>query len=446
MQVVVIGGGAAGTSAALEIRKRLRDATIIVFNEGPHTEYSPCALPFVIGGHIGSFDDIIMHSPSFYDSIAHIDLRLSTRVTSIDRDVKQVHTTHGIESYDKLVIATGSTPALPPVEGLAEACASERIVVFKDLDDAKAVDELCDSSKRALVIGAGLIGTEMAVALNERGLSVTVAEALPTILPHVLDEDMASRVIRHLISVGINVRTATCVEHIAVNDTSVSALLAGEEEEFDFCIVACGVCAVEGLAAEAGLDVEGGIFVSETMQTTDPDIYACGDCCSSVCAITGNRTLSQLGSTAVRQSKVLAAHLAGSPVQFPPVLNTAITRLAGLDIASTGLTHALAHEAGFDTESSRYKGQTLPEYYPGGDEIVIKLVFTPTGHIIGGQVIGTSGVLTRIDALSVAIQNGMDLGQVTIMETAYTPPVSPTIDPLCTAAEMALRRLKKKTG
>lgn len=444
MQVVIIGGGAAGTSAALEIRKRLRDAQIIVFNEGTYSEYSPCALPFVIGRHIDSFDDIIMHPPSFYESIAKVDLRLSTRVTSIDPGAKQVHTSAGTEHYDKLVIATGSTPALPPVEGLADSSASPRMIVFKDLDDAKMVDALCASSSTALVIGAGLIGTEMAVALAERGLSVTIAEALPTILPHVLDEDMASRVISHLASQGITVRTSTCVERIDAGDQSVTALLAGEEESFDFCIVACGVCADATLASDAGLEVGAGIVVSETMQTSDPDIYACGDCCSPLCAITGNRTLSQLGSTAVRQAKVLADHIAGAPVQFPPVLNTAITRLAGLDIASVGLTEAMARDAGFEVSSSRFKGSTLPEYYPGGDEIAIKLVYTPTSHLVGGQVIGRSGVLTRIDALSVAMQNGMDLGQVAIMETAYTPPLSPTVDPLCTAAEMALRRLKKR--
>jgi len=443
MQIVVIGGGAAGTTAALEIRKKMRDASITIIESQKYSEYSPCALPFVVGGHIAQFKDILIHSDSFYSTFAKIDLRLETTASSIDRESKEIICGKKRVAYDKLVLATGSYPFRPPIKGIDAIDTSERIFLLKSIDDAKRVDACANTAKRALIIGAGLVGMEMAVALWERGISVTILEALPTAMPQMLDPDMGKIVIDHLHNLGIDIQLEIPVEEIADNGKEVKVTTAEGIFTYDMCVIACGVRANMRLAGSAGLSVGNGILVSDTMVTSDPDIYACGDCCESVCAVTGKSILSQLGSTAVRQAKVVASQMAGGIKRFRPTFNTSITQLYNLHIASVGATLTQANINNIGALSSRFKGSTLPDYYPGGNDIFIKLIFTVDKKIIGGQIIGEQGVLDRINVLSTVMQLDGDLDFIYNMETAYTPPLSPTIDPLSWAAEMAIKKCEK---
>lgn len=440
MHIVIVGGGAAGTSAALELRKRLRDADITLLEGESYPEYSPCALPFVIEGAIESFDDIVVHDPSFYASVANIDLRLDTAVVSIDTAKKVVHTATGPFPYDVLVLATGSAPFHPPIPGLPGPGEGKKTFFLKTMDDAKMIAGALEGSTRALVIGAGLVGMEAAVAMHCRGLSVTVMEALPSVLPQMLDPDMSRIVSESLAREGIDIRLGVPVLSYGEREGGVEVHTSSDVERYDLCVVACGVRAQASLAAAAGLAVNGGIVVDTQMRTSARDVYACGDCVLSTCAVTHAPILGQLGSSAVRQARVLAAAVSGYPDTYPATYNTAITKLGPIQAGSAGVTVAQAERAGLSVLSYRFKGSTLPEYYPGGETILIKLVYNEGGRILGGQVVGSSGVLCRINMLSVALQQGADLAFLAGMETAYTPPLSPTVDPLCRAAEMALRK------
>ncbi len=444
MHVVVLGGGAAGTTAALEIRKRVRDAHITIIESQPYPEYSPCALPFVIDGTIRDFGDIIIHEPSFFSSIAKIDLMLGTSAANIDTASHVVETDKGPVRYDVLVVATGSRAFVPPIPGLGSIPYGTRTFLMKTLADASAIRDACATAKSTLIIGAGLVGMETAVALCDRGLAVTVMEGLPSILPQMLEPDMAKVVEDHLTKKGITFRLSTPVGTYEETADGVVVDAGAGPERYDLCVVACGVRARAGIAERAGIAVEGAILVDEHLRTNMPDVYACGDCVVSRCAVTGANMLSQLGSTAVRQAKVLAAAVAGEPASMPPTFNTAVTHLGGIDIGVVGVTAAQAERAGIAARSSRLKGSTLPEYYPGGDDLLIRLLHTAEGRIIGGQIIGKSGVLARINMLSYAMQRGADLEAVAAMETAYTPPLSPTVDPLTLAAEMALRKSARR--
>ncbi len=441
MHVVVVGGGAAGTTAALEIRKRVRDAHITIIEAQPYSEYSSCALPFVVDGTIRDFGDIIIHKPSFFSSIAKIDLMLDTNASGISTDLHIVETDKGPVRYDALVVATGSFAFVPPICGLRAVEYGKRTFLMKTISDASAIRDACATAESALVIGAGLVGMETAVALHDRGLDVTVMEGLSSILPQMLDPDMAEIVEGHLAEKGIKFRLTTPVESYEETGDGIIVDAGSGPEHYGICVVACGVRAQTSLAERAGIAVEGGILVDEHLRTNVPDVYACGDCVVSRCAVTGANVLNQLGSTAVRQAKVLAATVAGVHASMPHTFNTAITHLGGIDIGVVGITAPQADRAGIATRSSRFKGSTLPEYYPGGKDLIIRLLHTAEGRIIGGQVIGTFGVLARINMLSYAMQLGAGLDALASMETAYTPPLSPTVDPLTLAAEMALRKL-----
>jgi len=442
-RIVFIGGGAAGATAALETRKRMRDADITIIEAGPHPQYSCCALPFVLGGEIENYDDIIVFDEGFYSDLGKIDLRLNDPALSIDRGSKKVICKKGAIDYDKLVIATGSYAFIPPIPGLDKVRLGEKTFTYKFMPEAKALDRAIEGSKSAIVLGAGLVGLEVADALRRREIEVTMVELLPTVIHVMLDDDMAKLVIAELERLGVRLMLDTFVESVDETSDSVKIRTSQGELMADVCIIASGVRAETSLAREAGLEVDRGVLVDEHMLTSDPDIYACGDCCETTSAITGERVLDQLGSSAVRQARVVAANLSGEDVRLKPTLSTSITHIGELDIAAVGINSRMAKEAGLDVVTARFKGSDLPEYYPGGKDITIKLIATPEKKVLGGQIIGSEAVLARIDTLSAVMQCGGDLDTLNYLETAYTPPISPTIDPLALAAGVALKKVKR---
>jgi len=442
-KIVFIGGGAAGATAALEMRKLMREAEITVLESGPHPQYSCCALPFVLGGEIGSYEGIIVFEEEFYRKLGKIDLLLNETISKIDRQGRKVHSQSGVYEYDKLVIATGSYAFVPPINGIEKIQLGNRVFTYKFMPEAKELDALIQDSGSCLVVGAGLVGLEVADALSRRGVKVTVVELLPTVIHVMLDEDMAKLVIEDLEGLGIELFLGTKVQRIEELVDKVRLLTSKGDFEADACVIASGVRAETSLAKDAGLEVDRGIIVDSHMRTSDPDIYACGDCVETLSAISGKRVLDQLGSSAVRQARVVAANLSGEAVELKPTLSTSITHIGGLVVAAVGINKKMAMDLGFDVLTARFKGSSLPEYYPGGKDMVIKLIFTPEKKILGGQIVGSEGVLARIDTLSAVMQCGGDLDTLHYMETAYTPPISPTIDPLSLVAGVALKKCEK---
>jgi len=439
MRIVVIGSGTAGSNFALFARKFDRKAEIIVIGKEKTMQYSPCALPFVLSGKIPKLEDIIVFPMEFYEK-QKIQMMLGAEAKEIDRKRKVVITDKGEVPYDKLILATGSKAFVPPIKGVE----NDGVFTLKTMDDVKKIQAYLEERKpkKAVVIGAGLIGLEGAVAFRELGLEVVVVELLEHLLPTMLDKDIASIVQSHLEEKGIEFKFGVAVSEILGNP--VKGVKIGEEEiKADIVLVATGVRANVDLARKAGLEVNRGIVVNEYLRTSDPDIYAIGDCAEVFDAVTGNRILSQLGTTALRMAKVAAENVFGKDVKFRPVFNTAITELFDLEIGTFGITQERAKKEGIEIVVGKFKGSTKPEYYPGGKPITVKLIFRKEDRkLIGAQIVGGERVWGRIMTLSFAAQKGATVEDIAYGETAYAPPISPTIDPITVAAEMALRKFK----
>ncbi|ASJ01824.1 NADH oxidase [Thermococcus profundus] len=439
MKIVVVGSGTAGSNFALFMRKLDRKAEITVIGKEPTMQYSPCALPHVISGTIEKPEDVIVFPKEFYEK-QKIEMMLETEVKAIDLGRNVVITDKGEVSYDKLVLAVGSKAFVPPIKGVE----NKGVFTLKSLDDVRRIKSYIAERKpkRAIVIGAGLIGLEGAEAFVKLGMEVLVVELMDRLMPTMLDKDTAKLVQAEMESHGVSFRFGVGVSEIV--GSPVKAVKIGDDEiPADLVLVATGVRANTDLARQAGLEVNRGIVVNEHLQTSDPDIYAIGDCAEVIDAVTGKRTLSQLGTSAVRMAKVAAEHIAGKDVSFRPVFNTAITELFGLEIGTFGITEERAKKEGIDVVVGKFRGSTKPEYYPGGKPITVKLIFRKSDRrLIGGQIVGGERVWGRIMTLSALAQKGATVEDVAYLETAYAPPISPTIDPITVAAEMAQRRFR----
>ncbi|MEM4699850.1 MAG: FAD-dependent oxidoreductase [Candidatus Nezhaarchaeales archaeon] len=442
-RIVIVGGGAAGLDAALSARRTSRDAEVTIISEEPRPAYSRCALPFVIGGDIEGFDRIVIYKPEFY-RMMRIGLKLSTSVVEVDAGNKVVRAMGpgGVEErvpYDALILATGARAALPPIKGREK----RGVHPLRTIDDASAILQRAMGAKSAVVVGAGLVGLEAAEGLVKRGVKVTVVEALSQVLRPILDEDMAKLVQSSIAAHGVRLMLNTKVDEI-LGDEAVRAVAAGGEViEADLVVIATGVRANVDLAAKAGckLGVTGGIKVDSRMMTSVPDIYAAGDCVESIHLVTKQPTLCQLGTVAVKQGKVAGINAAGGYATFPGVLGSTVSKLFGLEVGFTGLTVWQAKQAGLDVVVGSAAWRTRAEYYPGGKDIRVKLIFERESmKLIGAQIIGGEGVAGRIDGLSLAIQAGMTAYDLSKADTCYTPPLADTWSPITLAAEAALRR------
>jgi NADH oxidase (H2O2-forming) len=445
-RIVIIGGHAAGVDAASAARRTDRTAEIILITKQKQAGYSPCAIPFVLGRHIPSFDKLIVF-PQSYFRMMKLNLMLETTATNIDTKNKtvEIQDKTGKQKtlqYDCLIIATGAYPFVPPIKGREK----KGVHVLRTIEDGKRIDQaINDGAKTAVVMGAGLIGLETAVALKERGLESTVVELLPQILPTMLDADMAEAVQEILEQRGIRVMVSKGVEQFLGTDKVTGIIAGGEQIDADLIIAAFGIRANTELAQKAGVTMgeTRGIRTSLRMETNIKDVYAVGDCAESVNLITRRPTLCQLGTTAVRQAKVAGINTAGGFAVFHGVLGSSVTKLFDTEIGVTGLTEFFAKRAGLETVVGAITSKTRPEYYPGGLPIKIKLVVEKESQrIIGAQIVGGEEVTQRINALSFAMQKQMTVRELAKADTAYAPPLNETWEPMVLAAEIALRKLR----
>ncbi|MEM2749976.1 MAG: FAD-dependent oxidoreductase, partial [Candidatus Bathyarchaeia archaeon] len=431
-KIVIIGAHAAGCDAAAAARLTDREAEIIMLTNERYAGYSRCGLPFVIGGHIKSFQDLIVF-PASYFRMNRIDLRLETNVTNIDVKAKTVEVQYKdgrVESlqYDSLIIATGARAAVPPIKGREK----QGVHVLRTIDDGERIEQSIKDSSSAVVIGAGLIGLELGVALVERGLKTTVVELLPQVLPAMLDKDMADLVQRELEKRGLRIITGKSVDEIMGGDRVSGVSVAGESIPADMVVIATGVRGNVELAQKAGIELGETklIKVNMRMETNVKDVYACGDCVESINMITKRPTVCQLGTTAVRQARVAGTNAAGGYATFPGVLGAAVTKLFDMEIGAVGLTEAAAQRSGIEAVSMAFTGKTRAQYYPGALPVRVKLIADKeTEKLIGAQIIGGEGVAQRINALSFAILNEMTVRDLAKAETCYAPPLSETWDP-----------------
>ena len=443
-KIVIIGAHAAGLDAASAARKTDRTAEITLITKEKKPAYSRCGLPFVLGGHIKTFDDLVVFPARFY-KMMKLNLLTETTVTNVDSkaktaDIQDKSGNKETLSYDSLIIATGADPFLPPIKGREK----KGIFVVRTLDDGEQISKALETAKSAVIIGAGLIGLEVAVACLERGLKTTVVEFLPYVLPILLDKAMADRVQKALEEKALNIIVGKGAEEFLGTDKVTGVLVAGETIPTDVVVVATGVRANIELAKNAGVALgQKGIKTNVKMETNIKDVYAIGDCAESINLVTRRPMMSQLGTTAVRQAKVAGINAAGGYSTFTGALGSWITRLFDTEIGGTGLTEFMAGRSGIKTVSGTIISKTRADYFPGALPIRIKLVADKeTGKLIGAQVIGGEEVTQRINALSFAILNEMTIKELAKAETCYAPPVSETWEPMVLAAEMLLRKLR----
>jgi len=441
-----MGAHAAGVDTASAARKTDRTAEITLLTEEKNPGYSRCGLPFVIGGQIPSFSDLIVFPPAYFQMMK-LNLKTETKVTNINVANKTVETLDKAGKtetlpYDSLIIAAGASSFTPPIKGKEK----EGIHSLRTLEDGEKINQaIKNGAKTAVVMGAGLIGLETAIALHERGLTVTVVELLPQVLPAMLDPEMAKIIEEMLREKGINILTGKGVEEFLGTEKVTGIVAGGQQLIADLFISAFGVRANVQLATNAGITTGETRLIKTTarMETNIKDVYAAGDCTESTHIVTQKPTVTQLGTVAVRQGKVAGINAAGGYALFTGVLGSAVTRLFDTDAGVTGLTEAFAKKSGIETVTGTISSKTKADYYPGALPIKVKLVVEKESQrMIGAQIIGGEEVTQRINAISLAIQKQMTVRELAKADTAYAPPLCETWEPFVLAAEMVLMKLK----
>jgi len=441
-RLVIIGGDAAGMSAAAQARRMApADALeIVAIERGLHTSYSACGLPYLVAGLVESPDQLIARTPEQHRANG-IDLRTHHEVTAIDCVARLVTVRNlstgqeSIEPYDELLISTGASGITPPWPGID----ADGVLQLRTLDDAVEVERrLAAGAPRAVVVGAGYIGLEVAEGLLARGLNVTVIERLDAPMGAVLDADMAIDVADAMRAAGIDLQLGTAVTGFATVDGRVTAVeTAAGPVAADLVVIGLGVRPNVDLAKAAGIAVgkAGGIIVDDHLRTGTPHVWAAGDCVESRHRITGRSVVVALGTHANKQGRIAGTNIGGGDAAFGGVLGTAITRFQGVEISCTGLTEREAAAAGFDAVGVTTEASNRAHYFPGAQPMRIKIVAERgTGRLLGAQIVGGEGAGKRIDVLATALWNEMTVADVGGMDLSYAPPFSPVWDPVLLAA------------
>jgi len=446
-KIVIVGAHAGAVDAASAARKTDRTAEITLLTTERHAGYSRCGIPFVIGGHIPKLTDLIVY-PSSYYQMMKLDLRRETTATNIDPKMKTVETIdktgkHENLQYDSLIIATGANVFIPPIKGKEK----QGIHVVRTLEDGEKIDQAVQKgAKTAVVLGAGLIGLEVAIGLTERGVKTTVVEMLPQIMPVMLDVDMAKTVQEMLEARGITILTGKSVEEFVGGNEVTGVVAAGEQINADMCVAAFGVRANTELAQKAGLALgeTKAIKVNPKMETSLPGVYAVGDCAETTHMVSQRPYCPQLGTVAVRQGKVGGTNAAGGYAIFPGAMGSAVTKFFDTEIGVTGLNEFFARRAGFDVVSGVISGKTRAQYYPGAQPIKVKIVVEKAmERVIGAQIVGGEEVTQRINAISIGIQKNITVHELAKSDTCYAPPLCETWELMALAAEAAIIKLRK---
>jgi NADPH-dependent 2,4-dienoyl-CoA reductase/sulfur reductase-like enzyme/rhodanese-related sulfurtransferase len=449
-RIVVIGGTACGPKAAARARRCDPAAEITIIEQKDNLSTATCGLPYYIGNVIKKESALVARQVDYFREVMNMEVLTGTRVVKISRQAHKVETlneksglTATIE-YDKLVIATGASPIATNWPGKD----LKGIFTLSNIPDANAIRDYLTQldRKEVVIVGAGLIGLEMAEAFSDRGLKVTVIEALGWPMPALLDEEVAAHVEKHLRSKGI---TVNCGQRVTGfkgdNNGRVRKVATGEtEHEAGMVLLSLGVRPNTGLAKEAGLTIgaTGGIAVNERLQTNDPDIYAGGDCAEVENVITRKKTLVPLGSTANKHGRIIGTNVTGGSDTFPGIAGTAVAKVFDYNVARTGLTEAQAREAGFDIVTSLIPTFEHATYYPGAREILVKLIVNKDdGRLLGGQAVGTGDTSKRIDVLAAAITAGMKADDLANLDLGYAPPYNSALDPLHNAANVIRNKM-----
>ncbi|MEJ5363301.1 MAG: FAD-dependent oxidoreductase [Spirochaetota bacterium] len=460
LKVVVIGGVACGPKAAARIKRLNPEAQVTIIEKGELLSYAGCGLPFYISGEIHDYKELmctptgVVRDTHYFKMVKDITVLNQTLAESIDRKnkiVKAVNTITGktIElPYDKLVLATGGQPVTPPIKGID----LKGVNFLSTVEDARKIrdQEKNLKGKNAVIIGGGLIGIEVTESFVKQGMNVTLIEKMDRVLPALLDYEMAYHVHNELKSNGVTLVTNDSVISINGDDQGNVKSVSTESKEFpaDLVLIAIGTKPNTTLAKEAGLTIgiTGGIVVNEHLQTSDPDIFAGGDCVENKHLINGKPIFAPMGSTANKHGRVIADNICGRKSSFKGVLGTAICKVFNMNIARTGLTEKQAKEEGYDYITVFNAAPDRAHYHPEAKLIIIKLIVDKkTRKILGAQIIGPGDVAKRIEVVITTITNNATIDDLAYYDLAYAPPFSPAIDNIMVTAHIAQNKLDNIT-
>jgi NADPH-dependent 2,4-dienoyl-CoA reductase/sulfur reductase-like enzyme/rhodanese-related sulfurtransferase len=444
-RILIVGGVAAGASAATRARRLNESAEIIVFEKGEHVSFANCGLPYHIGGQIADRAKLLLATPDSFRKNFNIDVRTRQEVLRIDRQRKQIVVRNGVtggeysEPYDKLILAPGASPIVPPW-GVEAA----NVFTLRDVADTDRIKAYVDGrgAGRAVVIGAGFIGLEMVEVLRHRGWEVEVVELQPQVLPP-LDVEMAAEVADVLRRNGVELQLGVSVSALTQRDGYVTGVQLADARELpaDLVLVSVGVRPNTKLASDAGLTIgpSHAIAVNDHGQTSDPDIYAAGDAAEVVHSVTGKPTKVPLAGPANRNGRLAGQHAAtGEAPACPKVAGTAIVGVFGSAAAITGLSEKAAAQLGIPHAAVHAIRPHHAGYYPGAQPMILKLVYdSDSGRVLGAQAVGGSGVDKRIDVVATAIHFGGTIDDLASLDLSYAPQFGSAKDPVHIAAFIA---------
>lgn len=447
MDVLVIGGVAAGTKTAAKLKRENRDLNVTLITKGENISYAGCGLPYYVGGVIENKADLIVNTPKSFSDLTQVEVKTNIEALEIDRDAKIVKAIDLQKNenvsfnYDKLVIATGADPVKPPIEGID----LEGVYYMRTPDDAIAVRKVVESKnvKRAVVVGGGFIGLEVAENIHEMGVKTTLVGAMDHIMPG-FDDEVCSYVEDELMENGIMVLTKERLNSIE-GDGKVTKIRTDKRAmKADMIVMAVGIRANTKIASDCGLELEPNktIKVNEYMQTNDEDIFAVGDCVTVKNILSKKSAWSPMGSSANKEGRCLAKTLGGEKTPFEGVLGTGIVKLLNLNAARTGLTEKDAINAGYEVESVIVPVDDKAHYYPDSKMIIIKLIADKnTKKVLGAQVFGEGNVDKQIDIVATALTFNATIADLQNLDLAYAPPFSTAIHPLGHAANVLLNKI-----
>ena len=447
MKTLIIGGVAAGTKTAAKLKREDRSAEVTVITKDRDISYAGCGLPYYVGGLIENREELIVNTPAKYAGLTGVEVKTGKEAIALHADKKEViakDVETGKEetyNYDKLVLAVGASPAKLPIEG------TELSGVFKmrTPDDATNIRTYVEENqvKKAVVIGAGFIGLEVAENLKAKGVQVTVIDFASQILPNIVDTEVAVYAKKHLLKEGIRVITGTKAEEIMGEDHVTGVKTSAGLLRCDLLIMAAGIRPNTDFLQDSGLEMfKGTIIVDKTMKTNLEDVYAAGDCVMVTNRITGKPQWSPMGSSANLEGRTLAQILTGTKKEYPGVLGTGVVKLPGLNIGRTGLTEEQAKNAGYDVVTVVAPTDDKAHYYPDAGFFITKLIAEKETHkLLGVQVLGTGAVDKMIDIAVMGINMGAVLEDFENADFAYAPPFSTAIHPFVQAVYILLNKI-----
>ncbi len=437
MKIIVIGSVAAGTSVAAKARRNTETAEITIYDRDEHISYSGCGIPYYLGTDIEEIDELTPRNAKWFKKRYNIDIHTKQEVLAVDVNKKQVTVKNlqtneeYVDTYDKLVLATGASPIVPPISGVEK----ENVFSVRNIQNAAHIKQFMTMKqpKKAVIVGGGFIGIEVAESFLKLGMDVTLIDQEQQVMSS-MDKDVTVWFEKYMKEKGVELLLGETVTNFAGDDVVTKVITAsGKEIETDMVILSVGVRPNTALATQASIKLgdTGAIAVNNKMETSVENIYAVGDCAESFSRITGKKIYRPLGSTANKMGRIAGDSMTGGSLQFQGILGTGIFKFFDMSVAQTGLSEKEAIALGYDVEVLHNIKPNKPHYIQGSGEMVIKAIADrKDGRLLGVQIVGKEGVDKRIDVFATAISFGAKAEDLFHLDLAYAPPFSTTKDPV----------------